>query len=150
MIHAQTGSGLLADMQAYSAAYLPVLDAVTDSKILQATINIPVVLPGGLKAGPVAMSQNANAALMDFVSAAGPQKVGLSLPNFIPAGYLTTVPTVVDDTQASVAAFIAFLTTLSSTTRATDEDFINLTAFRSGEIGTRKHRRQVARAKLAP
>lgn len=146
----QTTSGLLTDIQAYAAAYLPLLDAITQSQILLATINIPFTLPGGLKAAPVALSQNQDAALLDYTDASGPFKNGFSLPNFIPAGYLSTVPTVVDKNNPNFSAFNTQLLTGSNTTRAVNEDDVLLTAFRSGEVGTRKHRRQVSRAKLAP
>lgn len=145
-----TTSGLLADMFAHAAGYLPLLDAVTQSLIMEAAIEIPIALPGGLKSAPVALSQNAWAAGLDYESASGPQKVGFSLPNFIPAGYLAEVPSVVDSGNAAVLAFNTYLTTLANTTLATDDDYIILNSFRSGEVSTRKHRRQVARAKLAP
>lgn len=146
----QTTSGLLADMQAHTAAYLPLLDAITQSQIMQASIEVPVVLPGGLKAAPVALSQNQAAALLDYSDAGSTLKNGYSLPNFIPSGYLSTVPSVVDPANTNVAAFNTFLVTVANTSAAVNEDNILLTGFRGGEIGTRKHRRQVARAKLAP
>lgn len=146
-----TGSGLLADIQAHVAAYMPLLDAITQSQALLATIEIPVLpLPGGLKTAPVALSKNQDAALLDYDDASGPYANGFSLPNFIPAGYLTTVPSVVDPANSALVAFNTFLTTLANTTLAVNEDGSALTSFRGGEIGTRKHRRQVSRAKLAP
>lgn len=145
-----TTSGLLADIFAHAAAYLPLLDLITQSFIMEAAIEIPIALPSGMKGFPVALSQNSAAALLDYNVASGPQKFGLSLPNFIPDGYLSTVPSVVDPGGIPLGNFNTFLTTLANTTLATDDDYVVLDSFRSGEVGTRKHRRQVARAKLAP
>jgi hypothetical protein len=48
-----TTSGLLADLQAYAAGYIPLLDAVIGTQILDANLVIPLDLPGGLKGAPV-------------------------------------------------------------------------------------------------
>lgn len=48
------GSGLFADMAAWVAAYLPLLDATIGTRILYCTLSTTIPLPGGLKAAPVA------------------------------------------------------------------------------------------------
>lgn len=67
-----TTSGLLADIQTWAAGYLPLLDAVVGSQILDANIVIPVPLPGGLKSAPLAGNNQMIGGLVRWITSALP------------------------------------------------------------------------------
>src|SRR5258708_32823818 len=70
----------LADLNTYLAAYLPKLDAITDSKITAATFKPRGTLPGGLKASPDEDAENERTGLFNFSQSAVPYKNGIDVP----------------------------------------------------------------------
>jgi hypothetical protein len=143
----QTSTGLLADSIAAAQALLPLVDAVTQSRIAKCDLVYPIALPGGLKSSAVAFSRNSDAALLDFALTGEFVKFSESFPNWIPAGFLVGHESIVDDTQTDVAALIAYLQGSAHSTIWTNEQVIQIAGYLRGTYSTRKHRRAVARAK---
>lgn len=141
----KTTSGLIADMQSWAAGYLPVLDAVTQSKIVKAQLIIPLTLPGGLKSAPVAGSNNMVGALFDWLNASNIDKFGAWYPNWITAGFVTANPELVNQADGGpVAAFIAYLLGTTATTVSTDEDIFPYSAIARAIKSSRSFRKQLA------
>ena len=102
--HAFLGSAAIdADINTFAAFWLPLLDAVIDGKITGASVTKPLALPGGLKAGAVALSEVQKGANFSFVNASR-YKFGVWIPAFTPSLFTGDV---VNQGGAGVAAFIA-------------------------------------------
>lgn len=144
-------AGLLADMDAAIAAYLPLLDAVIGSQILKAQIVIPVTLPGGLKAAPVAGQNNSLTALFDWLNASNTDKYGIAYPSWYTAnagnGFEAAHPSLVNQADAAVAAFITGTLATVSNVKMTDEDGLVYSALGRAVKSSRTIRRQLGRAK---
>lgn len=149
MINAVCASGLLADIQAFAAAWLAALQPTLSSLITESRIAIEQSAPGGT-GQPAPGSKNSDAALMDYQLTGTTDTLGISLPDFAPGGYLTTVPSTVDPANAFVLAFNNFMKATTSTCVVTDEAGRAISGFLGGKVATRKHRKQISRAKSAP
>ncbi len=137
-----TSSGLIADTGLAVAAFLPLLDAVTQDQIIKADLAFDYVLPGGLKATPVSGSNNAVGALLNYNSAVFGEHASIWVPNWIPAGYRPTIPAAVfTDDAGPVAAFLARLLAATNNTTFTDEDSNNLTLLINAIKSERKQRK---------
>lgn len=90
-----------ADIQTFLTAYAPLLDAVVDGKILSAVYQKPLTLPGGLKAGAVALSEVQKGANFSFINASR-YKYGVWVPVWTPSLFTGDV---VNMSGAGVAAF---------------------------------------------
>lgn len=144
-------AGLLANMDAAIAAYLPLLDAVVAGQILKAQIVIPVTLPGGLKAAAVADENNSVTALFDWLNATNTDKYGVAYPGWYTAnpghGFEVAHPSIVNQSDAAVAAFISGNDVPVGTVALTDEDGQAFTGFSRAIKSGRSTRKQLARAK---
>lgn len=140
-----TASGLLADMLSMAGTFIPLVDAVTQSQIVKADLVLPLTLPGGLKSAPVASSNNEIGGLVDFDLSGDAGHYGLWTPNFIPAGFSTVLPTVIDQTQTDVAAYLAALLGTTDTTKFIDFYGFDLSSVRSAIKSVRKQRRAMGR-----
>jgi hypothetical protein len=89
-------------------AWLTALDAITDSQIVRASVGIPIVLPGGLKATPAATAENSEAVTFSFDQAALTTHYGDNIPSFIVAGLSGDT---INLANAAVAAYVALLST---------------------------------------
>lgn len=69
----------LTTLNTWAAATLPVLDAVTDSKITLATLKVVLTLPGGLKADPAATAEAERTGLFNFSQASVPYQNGVDI-----------------------------------------------------------------------
>lgn len=99
-----------ADITTFATAYMPLLDAVVDGKIVSATYSKPLTLPGGLKAGAVANSEVQKGANFSFVNSSR-YKYGVWIPCWTPGLFTGDV---VNQGGAGVAAFInAYIAGLS-------------------------------------
>lgn len=146
-----TSTGLLADMAANFAAYLPLLDAVIAGKIIKAQIVIPIALPGGLKASAVANVDNFKAALVGWLNATTTDRYGLAYPGWYTAntgnGWLPASPSLVNQADAAVAAFLAFNEANTNNTSLQNEDGYTYSGVGSAIKSSRSIRKQLARAK---
>lgn len=143
---AHSSTGLLADMQLNAAAYLPVLDAITQDVIHKAELVVPITLPGGLKASAVAGTNNEVGALIRESATSPGDTFSFWYPNWIPAGFQTAHPNLVNTVDGGpVQAFLAFLIGTNNNTNYTDEDYHNLVALLNATKSTRKQRRALGR-----
>jgi len=92
-----------ADIATFATAYMPLLDAVIDGKIISAEYSKPLTLPGGLKAGAVANSEVQKGANFSFVNSSR-YKYGVWIPAWTPTKFTGDL---VDQAGGGVAAFIA-------------------------------------------
>lgn len=99
-----------ADIATYAAAYMPLLDAVVDGKVVAAKYEKPLALPGGLKAAAVANSEVQKGANFSFNNASR-YKYGVWIPVWTPGLFTNDL---VNQVGAGVPAFInAYLAGLS-------------------------------------
>lgn len=141
-------SVLLADMVSFAEAYLPLLDHVSQSQIVNAWLHLPITLPSGIKSAPVAAGNNDIQGAMRFTTNIVGVRYTYNFPNFIPAGFLSTNEEIIDQSQADVANMIAFLvaTTDSTVVDGDQENALTGTAPIKATKINRKQRR--ARGKL--
>ncbi len=132
----------LADLNTYLAAYLPKLDAITDSKITAATFKPRGTLPGGLKASPDEDAENERTGLFNFSQSAVPYKNGIDVPGISDA---LIVNGKIDLTATAVTDWVSIITT-------TTQGLINVSKFLNALqtlldalISFRKHRRAESR-----
>lgn len=71
-----------AQIQAFATEFLPLLDAVIGGKILEASVNLGITLPGGLKADPEAGSDVHVGGLLTFDVADTEYSHGLYVPSW--------------------------------------------------------------------
>lgn len=69
----------VAEIQAYVTAIAPEIDALTESKITEATVTLSMTLPGGLKAGPDDGAFNERGGLITF-DTTGPHSDSVRIP----------------------------------------------------------------------
>jgi hypothetical protein len=147
----RTNTGLLADMEANLAALTPLVDAVVGGVINKTQIVIPVALPSGLKASPVALVNNSVAALIDWLGTGTNDKYGVAYPGWYTAnagnGWLPANPKLVNQADAAIAAFIAFMEATTNNTLFVTEDGYLISGVASAIKSTRSTRKQLARTK---
>jgi hypothetical protein len=97
------GAATDADIGTFAAFWIPLLDAVIDGKIKDASVTKPLTLPGGLKAAAVALSEVQKGANFSFLNASR-YKYGTWVPSFKPTLFSGDI---VNQAGAGVAAFIA-------------------------------------------
>lgn len=74
----------LADVQTYLTAYAPLLDAVSDGKLVEAFVQMQLTLPAGLKANPIAFSEVQKGANLTFLNTSR-YKYGVWVPAWKPS-----------------------------------------------------------------
>jgi hypothetical protein len=99
------GTQTVDDVGAEFNTYLPLLDAVTDGKILSATFNWEVDLPGGLKANPVAKSTVSRGLLQGWTQAIATAKRAATL---VPALILAMISATTGKLDTTNAAYLAW------------------------------------------
>lgn len=145
-VNLHTTSGLLADMESFTSAYLGVLDPVTASQLTKAEIVVPQIISGA-KTSPVASTNNSVGALLDYATANPLENASQWVANWIAAGFEAAHENLVDQAQTEVAAYLAFLLATTNTTTVVDGDGNALTALRRAVKTTRKFRRALGRAR---
>jgi hypothetical protein len=134
-IYLPTGLSL-ANVQAYADAILPEIDAVTGSKITEATITFTLTLVGGLKAAPVASIKNERGGLISFTTA-GPRHDSVRIPGILE----TVMPGASFDVEgAPVGTLVTRLLTSSTAAniRPLSSAGYNLTAALGGKKSLRR------------
>lgn len=142
-----TGSGLLADTISFANALAGVYDPVIQGQITAMEVTYLLAVPGGLKAAPVSGSNNTIGALVDWNTAVPTEIGNYWFPSWIPAGFQAAHQNLVDTSQASVAAFLAFMLATTNTTQLTDEDSNTLASLRRAIKSDRKQRRALGRVR---
>jgi hypothetical protein len=146
-----TSTGLLADMELALAALAPLLDAVVGGVIAKSQIVIPATLPGGLKSTAVAGINNSLCGLIDWINASNTDKYGVVYPGWYTAnagnGFLPASPSLVNQSDAAVAAFIAAIEAVANNTTYVTEDLFPITGLSRAIKSNRSTRKQLARAK---
>jgi hypothetical protein len=140
-------SGLLADLQAYTLGYLPLLDAVVGSQILDANLVIPVTLPTGLKAGPLSGNNQMVGALVRYFAGATATYETVEYFGADPAIFQPTPhSTDVDLTSGSAFSnYYAYLTTASNNTQGVLPGGGHISALIYAIKNSRKNRRGLER-----
>lgn len=151
MVPFSTSTGLLADMDLALAAFTPLLDAVVGGVIEKSQIVIPGALPGGLKSTPIAGINNSLCGLLDWINSVNTDKYGVAYPGWYTAnagnGFLPASPSLVNLSDAAVAAFIAAMETVANNTTYITEDLQPITGLARAIKSNRSTRKQLARAK---
>lgn len=142
-----SSSGLLVDIVAGANAFVPLIDAVTESQIVKAKIVIDYALPGGLKGSAVSGADNEDSSLLDTVVAGSSNAYGVITPAWIAAGFLSAQPKYVDLAQADVSAYVSWLIGGATGIVPSDRYYNDITAIPSGVNAFRKHRSALRRAK---
>lgn len=122
----------LAELQAYATAVAPEIDAVTDGKIVEATVTVSLTLPGGLKGEPTAGALNERGGLITF-NTTGPHADSVRIP--------AMNRTIMDGNSFSLsdADVLAFITRLTTATTAatirprTNQDYQYVSARKSAK-----------------
>lgn len=141
-------SGLLADIQLFTAGYYPLLDAATQDQLIKADIIINDVFPSGLKSAPVSGTNNEVGALMKFAAPTAMEPFSYWYPNWLPAGFESAHPNLVDLGTGTVGTNLSnYINTVSNNTRGTDEDGNNLGAVQKAIKSVRKQRRALGRVR---
>lgn len=123
-----------AALAAFATAYEPLLDAVIDGQIIEASYTVGLVLAGGLKAAPVAQSEVQKGANWSYLNASR-FKHGIWIPSFKPTLF---VGDTVNQAGAGVAAFNAAHITGIAGTAPTNGQGFDLTALASAKKTFRK------------
>jgi hypothetical protein len=132
----------LADLNTYLAAYLPKLDAITDSKIVGATFKPRGTLPGGLKASPDEDAENERTGLFNFSQANVPYKNGIDIPAISDA-VITNGK--IDLTATAVTDWVSIITTTTQGLINVSKFLNALNALLDALISFRKHRKAESR-----
>lgn len=119
------------------------LDTVTDGQITKIRACILVPLPAGIKAAPIAGSDNEKTGLLTMSALTTRNKYGVDLPA-IPNSQLTGNQ--INQAAPSMAAFITALEASGGTIQHTDRYSNALTNVFRGLLTFRKHRRALRRA----
>lgn len=106
----------LASLAAWVSGLGVSLDTVTDGKVTKIRLSILIPLPGGIKASANANSINERTGLITFSASGTPNAYGVDVPALLPS--LFSADTIPD--AGAIAAFEAYLTTVSGTIVATD------------------------------
>lgn len=140
-------SGLLADLQLWSAAYLPLLDAVLGSQILNANLVIPLTLPGGLKGAPEAGNNQMIGALVRQITATPGQLWSNTYPGAAIATFQAFPNSAIVDLGAGkpMTVLEAFLVGITHTGTASDPQGSLLLAIQSAIKNDRSNRRGLVR-----
>jgi len=124
----------LANVQTFLTTYAPLLDTITDGKIVDATVAFSLTLPGGLKGSPVTDSDARMAARMSYANGSR-----YAFGNYIPGiGAAYRVGGVIDPTDTDVAAVIDAMVTGLSTFAPTNGEAFDLTAFNKVKLSLLK------------
>lgn len=99
------GTQTVDDVGSAFNTYLPLFDAVTDAKIISATFNWEVDLPGGLKAAPAAKSTVSRGMLQGWTQAIATGKRASTL---IPAIILAMISATTGKLDITNAAYLAW------------------------------------------
>lgn len=117
----------LANLLAWVSGLGVSLDTVVDGKITKIRMCLSVPLPGGIKSSANAGSINERTGLITFNASATPNAYGVDVPGMLPS--LFSADTIPD--AGAIAAFEAYLTTVSTTIVGTDRYGNALTARKS-------------------
>lgn len=132
------------DIQAFSDAYAPLLDAITEGEIVNATFRV-VLTTSGLKSSPVGDSDVQEDILISFEKNGSFYSYGDVVPAYIDA---INVNGRVDLTNTDLAAYTAFAIAAHSGFAMSDSNGFDLVAVKSGVETFRKKRKQLnARSK---
>lgn len=121
-IYFKNTSDVIADTTLFANGLLPLYDAVISGQIQTVWLHIPMVLPGGLKGAPVSGGNNTVGALEKFDTALSGEPYSYWFPSWVPAGFESAHQNIVDQSQADVANFNAYLLAISHLTQVADED----------------------------
>lgn len=126
----------LAELQGYADDMLPLLDAVIDGKITQATVTLQLTLVGGLKGSAVDGNRVREGALLRFPADNTIYKHGIFVPSWKNTGFA-------GDVVLQTGAYNTFQATISAgagdpVIEVTDEYGNDLNAILSGERRFRK------------
>lgn len=119
------------------------IDTITDSQILKLRVSILIPLPGGIKSAPNTGTDNEKTALFTMNASGTANAYGDDLPSI--------QNTYVDGNQVdigalSVAAYLTYITTVTTGITPTDRYGNALLSARRGSLTFRKHRRALRRA----
>lgn len=92
----------VADVQGYVQALIPLIEAIVQVAFVEASLEVPIVLPGGARAVPVAQSNGDIGGLFQFATA-GQYPESIRLPGILPT--LISGDDILVDGQADVVAF---------------------------------------------
>jgi len=92
----------VADVQGYVQALIPLIEAIVQVAFVEASLEVPIVLPGGARAVPVAQSNGDIGGLFQFATV-GQYPESIRLPGILPT--LISGDDILVDGQADVVAF---------------------------------------------
>lgn len=119
------------------------VDTITDGAITKIRISLLIPLPGGIKATPTAGTDNEKTGLFTMSASGTPNAYGDDVPGIKNS---VLVGNAVDLTNAGVAAFVAYITTVATGITPTDRYGNALVSARRANLTFRKHRRALRRA----
>lgn len=130
------------DLNTAMAAILTDLDAVTGAVIANATVNIDVTLPGGIKATPIAGSEVERGALFNWSQLGIKYKFGILVPALRSTLIVNGKINLAD---AAVSAWNALMSTIGGDVDWVSTANIDLEVLRDALIVFRKHRKAESR-----
>jgi hypothetical protein len=136
-------TSLLADILAWAAGLLSLLDVIIDTKELKAKICLSIPIPGGVKATPAAGAEIERTGLIGFDTPSVFSNYSEDIPGFAYAKFVgNTIP--LADTD--VAAYVDYVRLVNHNCQGTDRDGNVLGVVTKGEKTFRKHRKSTARS----
>lgn len=138
----------IGDASAYMSSLAPVVDAVTQDKIIGLYVIVPVTLPSGLKGSAVAGTNNSVGGLLRYYTGHAGFKQDILVPNYLPTEFGgVNNESILAATGSPTKALNDFLAAVASNTNAVDRIYgTNIGAYFRGVKSVRKDR-SVRRAK---
>lgn len=123
----------VAEVQTWFDAVAEEIDNLTEGQITEASLTLPLTLPGGLKGAPVAGAFNERGGLITF-DTDGPRAASIRIPAILK----TIMPGDTFPLTGAVALFVTRMTTTTLTIRPRTEQDYQYTAGRKGSKSLRK------------
>lgn len=136
--HTVADTATLADLQTFINAYIPKLDAITDSQITAITPKLKMAIPGSAKATPAATAENERTGLFNFSQATVNYKNGIAVPA-IKDSLITNGK--IDLTAGAITDWVGVITVITAGVTTVSKFLYALQALLDALISFRKHRR---------
>lgn len=127
----------LAELQAYATDFLPALDAVIDGKIVGATVELGITLPGGLKSSAVDGNTVHEGANLTYSAEGTEYAHTIYVPTWVNAGFAGDTPLTTGG-YATVQGDLAGQVPESTGVESTDKYGNDLSTYIRGKRAFRK------------
>lgn len=135
----------LAAISTEVASLISSLDAISDSQITGANLQVEITLPGGLKSAPADTAENERTALFNFSQSGSPYRFGVDVPAIADSKIANGK---VDLTDTNIQDFITLLKTAGTNLTYVSTAIKALVALIDALLSFRKHRKAETRRSL--